>query len=502
MNFTKLSFLLILIIISSCSDLRDVEDIDFQRGDREYAIPLFYSEVSLVDVFEGQDNEDTDLIIHPDSTLTLLYSGDVLTQTAGDIFPDIPGGLPIDVTKNKDSIPLPFQRLELLEATLTGDTLLFAIFSSLEEDVAVKITVTSLIDNGAPLVIEDTIIYQGEKPTIQINKVHMRGLSLELYKNSFLVEYEAKDLNGNPVQIDKITMIYDEMTYSYLEGFFTKNEVNIPGDEIDIEVYDSWINGRLYFAEPKVTVLVDNSFGFPVRADINYLRVIGRNGQKVDLESPLNDQIDFEYPRLNEVGQIKSNVIRYDETNSNIEQILNIQPVKLEYDIDAIGNPDQDSTIIGFVTDSSLIRINVTVELPIKGWANRFTARDTIDFNIDTLDDVKEAEFKMIIDNGMPVTVQTQVYFHNEQDQIVDSLFAEKEITILGAPIDGSGRAISSTQTIQYETMDRDRLNRLAGATYAIMDVSFLTIDAPNQIVGIGANDKVSIKMGAKIITE
>lgn len=502
-HWPKLGILsLLLLTFLACSDLRDIEDVEFISSQKEYALPLINTSISLLDVFEGQDIDDTDLIINPDSSLLLKYSGDVLSQTAGELFPDVPGGLPFDIRNKQDTIPLPFMRLILNKASLTGDTLAFAIVSDLEEDVRVRVRVPSLLKNGQPLEVERTLTYEGSLPVTEIVFTTMDGLSLELYENSLIVEYEAWDLQGNVVEIEGVSLVYNVMSYSYLEGFFTKNDVNIPGDEIDIEVYDSWIDGRLYFAEPKVTVQVDNSFGFPVRANINYLRVIGRNGQMLDLESPINDQIDFLYPELNEIGEVKTNIIRYDETNSNIEQILNIQPVRLEYDIDAVANPDQDSTIIGFVTDSSLIRINVTVELPVMGWANEFQARDTVEFDIDTLSDVDEAEFKLVIDNGMPLTLTSQIIFTDSSFNTIDSLFTTDVLTVESAAVDARGLAVDETRTIKFETMDSQRLERLGAAKHAILEVSFLTANAPDQIITIDANDRMDIKLGAKIKTQ
>jgi hypothetical protein len=491
-----------MLLIVACGKWDDIEDVEFRSSDRQFAIPLINTSVDLEDIFNGRETEDTDLVIYPDSSMSLFYSGDVLMQTAGDIFPDIPGGLPIDVRNKRDTIPLPFQRLLLLQANLTGDSLAFLISSPLEEDVDVTIRVPSLTRNGEILEVSKRIEYKGEIPVEDFVIVSMDGLILELYENALIVEYDAVDLQGQEVDINGVSLLYNIMTYSYLEGFFTKNDVDIPGDRIEIEVYDSWINGQLYFEEPKVTVAVDNSFGFPVRANINYLRVIGRDGEKVDLESPINDQIDFDYPELSEIGTVKTNIIRYDETNSNIEEILNIQPVVLEYDIDAVANPDRDSTIIGFVTDTSFIRINVTVELPIQGWADRFTARDTVELELNELADVEEAEFKLILDNGMPVNVDIQATFVDSAYSVLDSLFTSGPLSIASAQVNARGEAVGSTETVTFETMDKTRLDRINGTRYAILDISFLTDGAPDKSVVIDAFDKVGIRMGAKVIVE
>ena len=66
-------------------------------------------------------------------------------------------------------------------------------------------------------------------------------------------------------------------------------------------------------------------------------------------------------------GQEKRTEVVFDKDNSISRIFWNIYPNTLDYDIDAISNPDQIPDLIGFTTDSSYFRIGLQVELPLYG---------------------------------------------------------------------------------------------------------------------------------------
>lgn len=487
-----------VVFVLSCNDYSDIEEVELRTGDPEFAIPLVHASVSLESIFNETETEDTELIIYPDNSMSLIYSGDVLMQMADDILPPLPGNLPFQVTQKMDTVTLLFQRLDIRKASLTGDKLTIGAASNHPGDVNVHVDFLSLTKDGDTLTFDIPLEYDGSLPVENTAMAELDGLTLDLYENSFIIRYEATDEDGNEVDLEYLQFLWNEMTYDYMEGYFSKNTVNIPGDAIDIEVYEQWITGRLYFEDPTVEVIVDNSFGIPVRAQVNKLRFVGRQNQIDSLESPQNDSINFLYPDLDEVGEVKKNVIEYNSNNSNIEDIINIQPRRLEYDIDAIGNPDEDSTIIGFLTDSSFIRINVRVELPLSGWANDFAARDTLDFEIEKIDEIKNAEFKMVFSNGMPLELTSQVYLTDADYEVIDSMFIGELLTVGSPDVNAEGEAVGQRSTIRFETFSSERLDALDQVRHAILEVGFLTKDAPQKSVTITSEDILDFRVGAK----
>jgi len=153
----------------------------------------------------------------------------------------------------------------------------------------------------------------------------------------------------------------------------------------------------------------------------------------------IEDGIDFNYPTLDEVGQTKTTTYAFSKENSNIDTLLGSKPIAIDYDFDATTNPDNISTIRGFVTDESEYVVNVDVELPIFGRADRFLAVDSFDVNFSSYDNVESAEFKVVSENGIPLEIAMQMYFVDANDNVLDSLLMDDLTLIEAAPVDGDG---------------------------------------------------------------
>ena len=143
-----------------------------------------------------------------------------------------------------------------------------------------------------------------------------------------------------------------------------------------------------------------------------------------------------DYPELNEVGEERVTRFSMNKDNSNIVEVLGSSPVALDYDVDAITNPDNDDAIRGFMTDSSRYVANVEVELPIYGRASGFAAIDTFDIDFSDFQDIKEVEFKLITKNDLPLEVGMELYFEDQAGKVVDSLFTGITPVLAPAPVD------------------------------------------------------------------
>ena len=111
--------------------------------------------------------------------------------------------------------------------------------------------------------------------------------------------------------------------FDYIEGYFGSEVFDIQGDFIAIGVLDNWVSGGLSFVDPKVRVFVENAFGFPVRSIFNKMQVVTTTGEMLDMESEIIDNnVDFAYPKLDEVGQIKITEFAFDKDNSNIVDLF------------------------------------------------------------------------------------------------------------------------------------------------------------------------------------
>jgi len=251
----------------------------------------------------------------------------------------------------------------------------------------------------------------------------------------------------------------------------------------------------MFFEEPVVTVNLENSFGFPVRADIRALEMYTITGDTFEIESPfVENGFDIEYPQNN--GEFENTIFQFTKDNSNLPTATSIKPLALYYDMYAIANPDRDTSITGFMSDSSEIIVRVDVRLPLKGRASEFEARDTVDFQVPETDgsyDIEDGELKLYFENSIPVGLTVQGYLWDENNQVIDSLFGQDGITVVGH--DAATGAFTTTDAIVPFTQEQFDLWESAEKVHIV--ARFTSVNYPD-IVTIRGDDKMRFGMGIK----
>jgi len=215
-----------------------------------------------------------------------------------------------------------------------------------------------------------------------------------------------------------------------------------------------------------------------------------------------NQGIDFDFPSLSEVGEVKIQTFTFNKDNSNIVDILGSQPVALDYDVDARTNPDSLVEVRGFLTDESFYRIQVEVELPMFGWAQGFIAADTFDIDLSDFDDIQEIEFKLISDNGTALDVGTQGFFLDIDGNVMDSLLTQQQSLVAAAPVDENGKVTEVFTKESFIPFSEDRLNGIRGAKELVLQSSFSTYNASDVNVKVFAEDAISVRVGMRLKTQ
>ncbi len=486
-----------LALLSSCT--KDIQTIVYNP---EIAVPLFSSSTTIQDLFG--ENTDTAELVVKDGHLTLIYRGDILKRDATELFKAIPpfGGLMTDTT-----ITEPFtleNQIQLTKARFTKGTINVQINSNVPEDLDFVMEFVQVTKNGQTLKIQTTIDYTGTVPIfLNLPPTNIQGYDIALANQEITVRYTAtKKSDGTRVKLPAVIFAVTDVEFSYLEGYFGYEIFDIRRDTISMNIFDNLLQGNLQFAEPKVILFVDNAFGFPVRSQVNVLRV-SNDVTQLEVESMLlDDGIDFLYPTLSEVGQEKRTSVVFDKDNSNFKDILNIYPNTLDYDIDAISNPDQIPNLIGFTTDSSYFRIGLQVELPLYGKAKDFSTETDYEIDLSELDEIQSAELKLVAENEIPMEVILQASLLDYQGNVLTTLLASAEQILAAAPVDGDGYSTGSTNKTTFIPADGTLLEYMRNAKKIRVNASFSTAGQGQKDVRIRETDEVRIRMGLKATLE
>ncbi len=516
MRFFMPAIILAGVCYSACNKT-DFEDTGLGDHTAEFAFPLFSTTLELKDLMYKVLNDtlsgDT-LLINPDNTMTLYYTGDVVEKPATDIFEDFAGGLfPLLDTVSSSPIDT-IEGVTIFRADLTQGNIGITIINGSPDTLTGKLRIPQMTKNGEVFMFP-FVAY----PNIPLTSppINVSGYILQSDDNTLEFIYEAYKPNGERVKVESIPgfpgifVSFENLQFSYLEGFWGYQQYDLIKDTIEININQTNLVGDVQIRNPKVTMRIANSWGFPTRGKIKYLSFIGKDDNEIPLVSSVfpDSVIDFNYPSFaaGEIGQTKYTDVYLDETNSNIATIFNSQPKRLIYEVGGISNALNDPTITGFLTDSSVISLAMRVELLLEGAARNFGADQTLDLSFgefDNLDTTKieEVEFKLVTENATPVSTTLQMYFLDDAGVAIDSLFSGGEqLVIRSAPINSEGVANGITRTEHFVPMTAARFERVRTATKAFLKTAFTTAQDGNIPVKLLATDKTTVKMGLKVRT-
>ena len=492
-----------VVLVTSCTDLSDVGNLDIEEQERELAIPLINTNFSVSDITDQDESSNVSIKVDEEDRVTVVYQGDVVRQDVSAVFPAVPE-FEFPLLDSMFSLPVPFASDQRVDRAIFGATkMYFAFTHSFEQDMTIEMKIPQLTKDGSIYTEIFDLPYGGTTPTVfQSDSFDLQGWTLSSDDNLIDITYTAVTADGvrQLVPISKIG--FKNIVFDYVEGYFGSELFDIEGDFVAIGVLDTWRSGGLSFEDPKVNIFVENSFGFPVRSIFKTMQVVTTTGDRIDMQSEIIDNnVDFAYPSLSEQSEVKITEFSFTKDNSNIVDLFKERVVRVTYDIDAGANPDMDETITGFVNEDSYFLVSVDVELPLEGTVNNLILQDTVELDMPSLEDANSAEFKNVITNGFPADITFQAYFYDDAGNMLDSLFSER-LFLPAAPVDaGTGIAGAGREVITFEQMNGERLRAIERGTKVLVNVKINTEQASEGPLWIYNDYGIEFKVGAKIKT-
>ena len=500
-NRTIILSALFVYLFSACQKLDNLGDVKTSKHNAEYAIPLFKGKASLQDIFKNFQN-DSYLEVGADDVITITYEGEVAAQNSDIVFGSIASFPPFPVDT---FMALPFQPpngvdLDLL--SIKSGKVVFAFESNVAETLNLELTIPQATRNGEIFKIQTGVLYKDAALPVAVGPVEidLSGYEIRPTNDSIIIQYTATTQSGVRVVMDNFLMLFSNMEYSYAEGYLGNGLIDFEREMLEVDFFNDLTQGNIFFEDPKITLTIDNSFGFPIRIKPKFINVETKDETIIPLESNFLDEgINIDYPKLNERGESKITEFSFDKNNSNLQEILNAGPVLFDYEMDALQNPDSITAIRGFMTDESRFTIQLGLELPIYGRAKGFVSRDTFDIDFSEYEDVDFAEFNLSTANGIPLEVAMQLYFADENGLVIDSLFSGAEAILLAAPVDENGQVNGLAEKTTMMPKSSDEFEDLKKAKKIFLEAVFQTSREGKVPVKVLSSQSVDLKMGMKI---
>jgi hypothetical protein len=461
-----------LFVVSSCFD----KNFDYKNISNEIELkpgisaPLAYGTLSLKDIITKIDTGNF-VRTADDSLLYILYEKNLVSYKASDVV-----AIP-DQDFLQFFIDSDVATLSLLPVAV-GDTAKYTkdkngefVFSKGEKidsmnlkTVRLHIDVTSSFHHKGILTIYSNNVFVDGKPfrrKVQISSVtgdFAYTLDSTLTNVKLVLNNTNPDTTVLPIKYDlalinsgalvnsgekcDITMSFNQNKFSSVFGYLGEYDILVNSGQIDVSLFNERLNGgNLFFADPRLALTVNNSYGIPVQIELTNIEVVSTiNSSTTPITFNGVNPFDIDAPDTSIIGESVHSDIPINKDNSNIDKAMETSPNHLNYTATAKTNAQGPTGPYNFVTDSSTMDLGVQVILPLWVKAEGFALEDTTDFDFEKeigkdIDKIEYFRLTMNTDNGLPVETKVQVYFTDASYVVLDSMFRDDDVLLEPATV-------------------------------------------------------------------
>lgn len=521
-----IGFAIICILLNSCLKDGDFEFDKLAKNqyDPSIAAPLINSKLTLKDILK-----DTSGIIqvNTDNSLKLVYkSNNLVSLMAKDIF-KIPNQSILTDTNNLTLIQPPAgdsnyliltnsYKFALPEADQRIDsffikkaTLKLSLNTDINHKSRLRLTIPDItLQNGNTFILDVPIDYNGWACpyTINIPPIDLSGCRIKFnnapgHKNEVIFKYEHYIYHDNYVfNPNYFIHLNNELTdieYGKLFGYIGQKNLSMI-DTTEITIFSTQSYGYFEFNNVKVSMNIENSFGIPSEVRVEkFLAVNGNNVVTIN-DFPNPNPLPINSPTVNQIGQYATTIVP-SVTSTDLADAMNIAPKKIIYKVNGKLYPIPDPTHESFILDTSSIKVDFNIELPLQGKVGGFVLQDTLKFDLSKIEDVSEASFIINTLNHFPLDADVQVYFTDASYQILDSLITDGT-NIIKSGIVGINDMVSiPTPKTSQISLNNTRLRKIENSKYMFINARLKTYNYPNRVVKISNEDYLNVKMGIKV---
>ena len=495
---SKLSTILFLTtlcwLLGSCKLPYDDVDLNVKLTP-EYAVPLVETTMNLKDLFEGFDG-NAYLQVQSDGTYKMFYKSQVIETPPLNLFASMPEVQTIPIVQSDIALPFPSPSDTRIDAIDFKKGFFKWRFNAQTTPLTVRISLPQFTKNGQAFSKTFTLTNVAVRDSIDLN-----GWHCEPTMDNIVISYQANKASGEFVSLNN-QGFYDITRFESktIKGYFGQFLLVLPKDSIGFDFFKNWRpNGKIRFSEPKITFDFDNTFGFPLQMRTSSAESNNQSGQKITLQSPLTTGVNLSFPALNEIGLSKKTTLIVDNKNSNLSDIMVSNPTVFSHTLIGITNLGNTTKNTGFLNDDSRLKTSLSVEIPLIGTAENFTAYDTLVLDLSKFSEVVAAEFKITTDNEMPIDMALQGYFVSSSGAIIDSLVLKEPLILRGAPTTAAGTTIGTSLAYNFIKVDAAKFTRIRSAKKVIMKYTISSTNNGANPVRFNSSQKFGVKLGVRV---
>ena len=392
---------------------------------------------------------------------------------------------------------------ELSRIVVDTGVLYMQAISTVEEPVILEYEIPSATKANQNLLLAGTLpssppngtsLYNDSK-NIRDYSVNLNGINFDPnVKNTFFAQLRARiDSSGNMVFISLEDSIYlttgiQGLMPSKIEGWLGRDTISTDDEQLPLFLFEDIDGGSFDLAAARIRMELINHFGADMQFVLTDVRTENQAsgqmasmnwtglGQALDLPSAQDDAPNFQPVAHSESWQL-------DESNSNLNELFNIQPDRLIYDLDLFINPSGIANPSGFAYRHHPIEAWMHVEIPLVLSLDGLLLIDTSDFkysDIDPNDRLIGGTLRLFADNFMPIEAEVDLIAIDSTGTPLDTLLGTEKIR--AALLNEDERVESSLRTLIEYPLDDRAIEQLKKADRMVFKGRYSTQDRPKRI--------------------
>ncbi len=326
--------------------------------------------------------------------------------------------------------------------------------------------------------------------------------------NTFYQEFSARiKYTGVASHIsldDSLKVVYglEGIVPNELRGYLGEYEIDIADTTSGVELFDQFESGIIEFGDINIDLEIENGLGAGGLVTIYSLGGLNSvSGEVVMLDCPSVIGVPINVNRALDNPYVPGyTTITLNSANSNINELIEIFPDKLFYDVGMQVNPNgNEFNYQDFVINTSRINISFNLSMPLEFMASDLTLRSEFPVALDAdagTDGVGNIDVTLYADNSFPLSAALKITFYDAMVIALDSIDFGGYVLEAGVLSDDC-RVHDPTTTELHDLVDGTLKDAILNADHAVATVVFNTESIPtcSEIVKIYSDYKMQIQL-------
>lgn len=265
-----------------------------------------------------------------------------------------------------------------------------------------------------------------------------------------------------------ITIQVKDIVPSAAIGYLGRDTIE-KTQSVEVELFKD-LEGTFNLNQVEVSLMTENFIGANGKINIRELNA-ERDNQSISLQS--NDLNNFFLinPGIqtnqaeNPVTSTTSQIL-FTESNSNIDQLIELKPTEFDIDVEVVINPNQNNES-GFLYKGFGIANDIQLKIPLNLSANNLHLIDTSDVSFSIPEGITSGTFILIAENNYPFEVNLDIMLLDQAGLEIDELSTNSQIlagdvnsdgivthakkTVINIPFDNTNGEINNTKKIAFK---------------------------------------------------